>query len=159
MDVSEIPLLAKLKPVVLGNDDYDDDLTYLKEVAGTEFSKNQDATLMNISSISSVQVTAENVNDLYNNIDAIHSQSSPIPCAQPMILHHGSPGGTTQDSIVSKVEAVDVNNLLSLLRTLPLTLSQGKDSMLNQRCAPGWSSSSSICRNTQTIIIISLFLS
>ena len=34
-------------------------------------------------------------------------------------LHHGSPGGTTQDSIVNKVEVFDVSNLLSLLRAMP----------------------------------------
>lgn len=92
MAASETPLLAKLKPVILGNDDYDDEMTYVKEVAGTEFSRNQDTTLMNVSNISSVQVTADNVNDLYNNIEATHSQSPIIPCGQPMIFHHGSPG-------------------------------------------------------------------
>ena len=43
------------------------------------------------------------------------------------------------------------------MRGVDLTLNQGKDSMLNQRWAPGWSSSSSICWITQIITIVSLF--
>ena len=45
MEEAESPELAELKPVVLGNDDFDDEMTYLKEVAQSEFSDNQQATL------------------------------------------------------------------------------------------------------------------
>ena len=61
---------------MLSNDDFDDEMTYLKEVAQSEFSDNQQATFMSISNAQSVQMTASNVEELHENIDVLTLQNS-----------------------------------------------------------------------------------
>ena len=51
MAMLESPLMVEMKPVVLGNDEYDEDMTFLKEVAHSEFESNQESKLVNVSDI------------------------------------------------------------------------------------------------------------
>ena len=115
-------LLADLKPVVLANDDFDYEITYLKEVAQTEFSKNQDATLVNVSSVQSVQVTPDNVNSLFNNIIAPDSQNISLQCGQYVAPHPESTTQVTQNSCLQNDDPLSVDNLLSLVRSYPKDL-------------------------------------
>ncbi|MEW8548092.1 MAG: hypothetical protein AB2693_31705, partial [Candidatus Thiodiazotropha sp.] len=71
-------VLTNLKPVALANDDYDEDLTYVKQVAQSEFSAE---TSINVSRAVSVPVTQYNVNELYNDIIS-DSQESTFQGAQ-----------------------------------------------------------------------------
>ena len=76
--------MAEMKPVVLGNDDFDEDMTFLKEVAHSEFAKNQGSSVVNVSGIQAVQVNAGNVCDLYDDIERTQAQSqySTFQCGQ-----------------------------------------------------------------------------
>ena len=120
---SESPILAVLKPVVLGNDDFDDETALLKEVAQSEFSRNQNVDVVNVSNVHSVQVTEENVNELFNSIDGPNSQLlSTFQCGQPVIPHPGSQTEDTQDIGAVASDPLNVDNLLSLVRLFPKDL-------------------------------------
>ena len=120
---SESPILAVLKPVVLGNDDFDDETALLKEVAQSEFSRNQNVDVVNVSNVHSVQVTEENVNELFNSIDGSNSQLlSTFQCGQPVIPHPGSQTEDTQDIGAVASDPLNVDNLLSLVRLFPKDL-------------------------------------
>ena len=113
----ESPTLAELKPLVLGNDDFDNDITHLKEVAQSEFSCNQAAALMNISNAQSVQVTENNVDELYNNLDVLASQNSTFQCGQPT-----RPGDSVHEPGDANTDPLSVDNLLSSLSSIPKAL-------------------------------------
>ena len=49
-------MLCSLKPVILANDDYDDDITNLKQVACDEFLANNGGSLVNVSNLQSLNV-------------------------------------------------------------------------------------------------------
>lgn len=55
MTESRLSILVDTKPVVLGNDYFNDETTYLKEVAQFEFSNNQNVAVVNASNVHSVQ--------------------------------------------------------------------------------------------------------
>ena len=54
---------SNLRPVVLTNDDFDDEITHLKEVVPSEFTET-----VNVSNIAAIKVTQDNVDQLYNNM-------------------------------------------------------------------------------------------
>ena len=49
--------------MVLANDDFDDEITHLKEVVPSEFTE-----IVNVSNIAAINVTQDNVDQLYNNM-------------------------------------------------------------------------------------------
>lgn len=51
-------VLGELKPVILANDEYDEDLTHLKVVAKAEFAASNDTSYVNVSHCTSVRVIA-----------------------------------------------------------------------------------------------------
>ena len=73
---------------------------------------------MNISNVHSVQITASNVEDLYNNIDTPNSQNSTFQCGQAELPHHNPPGNGIQVSGGMNADPLSVDNLLSLLRSM-----------------------------------------
>ena len=54
---------SNLRPVVLTNDEFDDEITHLKEVVLSEFTET-----VNVSNIAAIKVTQDNVDQLYNNM-------------------------------------------------------------------------------------------
>ena len=114
MSLSESPRLTEMKPVVLGNDDFDEDLTHVKEVAQSEFSRNHGTSIVNVSGIQAVQVTPENVSDLYNDIAGTQTQYSSFQCGQVPQSQHNTQEDITQDSC-----PFSVDTLVHFSRSLP----------------------------------------
>ena len=104
---------------MLGNDDFDEDLTHVKEVAQSEFSRNHGTSIVNVSGIQAVQVTPENVSDLYNDIDRTQTQYSSFQCGQVPQSQHNSQEDITQDYCVRKSGAFSVDTLVHFSRSLP----------------------------------------
>ena len=102
-------MLCSLKPVILANDDYDDDITHLKQVACDEFLANNGGSLVNVSNLQSLNVTADNVEDIFLNINAENTQESIFQGAQPNTEHE-------------QCNPLDADNLIHLVRTLPKEL-------------------------------------
>ena len=102
-------MLCSLKPVILANDDYDDDITHLKQVACDEFLANNGGSLVNVSNLQSLNVTADNVDDIFLNINAENTQESIFQGAQPNTEHE-------------LCNPLDADNLIHLVRTLPKEL-------------------------------------
>ena len=100
------PVLSSLKPVVLANDDYDEDLTHVKEVARAEFAANNEGPYVHVSNTQSVQVTADNVNDIFADIVSSDTQESVFQGAQLYKIDENH-------------DHLQVDNLLHLARTLP----------------------------------------
>ena len=102
--MAQSPELLDLKPVVLANDEYDDDMTHLKEVASAEFAVNNNSPFVNVSNCKSVKVTSDNVDDIYREIDSSGTQCSMIQGAQRVTDNH---------------DPLSIDSLLSLVRSLP----------------------------------------
>lgn len=104
--MSESLKYTTLQPVVLANDDYEDDseITHLKEVAASEFAANSH---VNVSTAMSINVTADNVEQLYDGVVSSVSQDSYIQGAQ---------------AAYQLSDPLDAENLLSLVRDLPKEL-------------------------------------
>ena len=56
--MAQSPELLDLKPVVLANDEYDDDMTHLKEVASAEFAVNNDSSFVNRFAVTAKLISA-----------------------------------------------------------------------------------------------------
>ena len=127
MTGTDSPDLTELKPVVLGNDDFDDDTTFVKEVAQSEFLRIETPAVSNVSNIHSVQVTQDNVNEIYKSIDGSHSQLSTFQCGQADFhVPDSDPDSQTedtQDAGMVPSDPLSVDNLLSLVGTFYYTSS------------------------------------
>ena len=105
--MAESPVLSELKPVALANDDYDDEITHLKEVAHTEFRANEVSSLVNVSNLRLINVTSENVDAVFGDINASNTQGSVFQGAQRN-AEQNDPLGT--------------DNLIELARSVPKSL-------------------------------------
>ena len=119
MSLSESPKLTEMKPVVLGNDDFDEDLTHVKEVAQSEFSRNHGSSVVNVSGIQAVQVTSDNVCDLFNEIEGTQTQYPSLQCGQIPQSQHDSQEDRTQDSCARNSDPLSVDSLVYVSRSLP----------------------------------------
>ena len=109
------PLFCSLKPVVLANDDYEDEITHLKQVACDEFRANNGSSFVNVSNHPSVNVTADNVEELFLNInDDMNTQDSIFQGAQLNAEH--------DQTLSEQRDPLEVDNLIHIARTLPKEL-------------------------------------
>ena len=108
-----------MKPVVLGNDDFDEDLTHVKEVAQSEFSRNHGSSVVNVSGIQAVQVTSDNVCGLFNEIEGTQTQYPSLQCGQIPQSQHDSQEDRTQDSCARNSDPLSVDSLVYVSRSLP----------------------------------------
>ena len=111
----ESPLFCSLKPVVLANDDYEDEITHLKQVACDEFRANNGSPYVNVSNHQSVNVTADNVEELFSNIvDDMNTQDSIFQGAQRNTEH--------EQTLSEQCNPLGADNLIQIARTLPKEL-------------------------------------
>ena len=104
-EIVETPVFTSLKPVTLANDDFvvDEAETYVKEVVPSEF---ETISCMNVSNAQQINVTAQNVDEMFEYISS-GTQGSTFQCAQ---ADHQSSA------------ALGVDKLLDLARSLPKDL-------------------------------------
>ena len=121
--------LSSLRPVILANDDFDDEITHLKEVVASEFTKT-----VNVSNMTTINVTKDNVDELYNNILTPETQFSTFQGAQanqafqsPTVQGAQCPYDTQLSPIQHQErqspDPLDADCILSNVRSLPRDLS------------------------------------
>ena len=97
------------------NDDYEDEITHLKQVACDEFRANNGSSFVNVSNHLTVNVTADNVEELFSNINNdMNTQDSIFQGAQLNPEH--------DQTLSEQRDPLGVDNLIQIARTLPKEL-------------------------------------
>ena len=114
--------LSSLRPVILANGDFDEEITPLKEVVASEFTKT-----VNVSNMTTINVTKDNVDELCNNILTPETQFSTFQGAQAnqAVQNPTEPGAQcpydTQLSSIQNQERQSSDPVRSLPRDIFLT--------------------------------------